>query len=183
MINSSEGLTASATKRDSTNINEFLQELNSVQQQLDNSAMLEKLKCRFLGGYFDDEDNFHQFINDDPNTEQKPLMNLKGFNIIEHYIDTNTCPNAILSNKNKYEINKTCLQESLATLKNLCLNHIEYEIDPSNIEFIILTCAGIAFSGQKRALGGETAKAINKIIKQIEQVIKEDHAPSKRKLF
>jgi len=159
----------------------FIAELNAVQNQLDNTPLLERCKCRFLGGYFDENDNFHQFKISDPDYIP-PKVNLAGWSIIEHFIDRFTCPQESLSNKNKFDVHKDGLTETLALTKDLFLNKNKYEIKLENMEFIILTCGGLALSGQKRALGGQTAKAINKVIKQVEQVIKEDK-DHKRKLW
>jgi len=157
----------------------FIAELNAIQGQLDNTPLLERCKCRFLGGYFDEKDNFHQYKISDPDYIT-PKMNLAGWSVCEHFIDKFTCLHESLSNKNQYDIHKDGLTETLALLKDLFLNKDEYGIKLENMEFIVITCAGICLSGQKRALGGQTAKAINKVIKQVEQVIKEDKDHKRR---
>ena len=157
-------------------IRTILENLNSVAIQLDNSAILEKAKCRFMAGFFA-ENEFIQWIDLNPADIRKPKVNEQGWTIIEQFIDKNTCPNEILSVKNEKEIRRMVWVESMELNENLCRNHKEYELDLDDIPFLVIECASLAFSGQARALGGQTAKAINQVVKQIENIVSEKQKP------
>jgi hypothetical protein len=164
------------TQTDQSRVNSIqaLADLNAILTQLDNSPILQKAKCRFMGGYFDKNDTFHQFNPSDKNYKP-PKMNERGWTVCEHFIDKNTCPNEALSNKNDKEIKMNVLVEGLVLADDLVRHYKEYEIDLDDLQFIVIELVALAFSGQKRALRGETAKAINKVVKQIESIVREDN--------
>lgn len=158
-------------------IRQLLQNLNAVALQLDNSAILEKAKCRFRAGFFSEDDQFTQWIDLDPDDKRKPKINEKGWMIIEQFLDANTCTNEVLSNKTEKEIRRMVWVCSMELNENLCRNHKSYELDLDDIPFIVIECASIAYSGQARAIGGQTAKAINQVVKQIENIVSEKEKP------
>jgi hypothetical protein len=151
-----------------------LADLNAILTQLDNTPILQKAKCRFMAGFFDKNSNFHRWIEINAKDPRKPKMNDKGWMVVEHFLDKNTCPNETLSNKSEDQIKINCLVEGLVLLDDLTRHYREYAIDLDDIQYIVIMCVALAFSGQKRALHGETAKAINKVIKQIESIVRED---------
>ena len=160
-------------------IQDIMANLNAVAMQLDNSPILEKAKCRFLAGYFIKGD-FRQWIDDDPNDERKPKMNERGWAVYEHFLDKNTCANEILSNKDEKTIRRLVWVESMALNEDLCHHQKEYGIDLDDVSFLVIEAASMAFSGQSRSIGGQTAKAINKVIKQIESIVNNGESQQKK---
>jgi len=156
---------------------ELLENMNAVKVQLDNTELLRRSKCRFLGGYYDKKKGFIKYKDH----KKRRKMNELGWSVCEHFIDKNTCPNEVLSNKNANEIENTLENEAYAFAKNMFANYNKYEINLEDIEFIVVMCVGIAYSGQKRSLGGNTAKAINKVFKTIESIVRSDQETPKKR--
>lgn len=148
-------------------IRQLADNLSAIALQLDNSGLLIKSACRLMGGYYKE----NQFFRD---TKFTPKINKDGFNIIEHYLDIATDSNSVLSNKDKKEVQKACFVLSLELLIDLLRNHKKYDLSLTDIPAIVIPTADAMYSGQKRSLGGQTAKAINQVIKQVENIFRED---------
>jgi hypothetical protein len=148
-------------------INAIMNNINAIALQLDNSGLLKKTACRFMGGYFKPDGEFYR------DTKYLPRINKDGFKVVEHYLDLSTDPNSVLSNKSEREIKSSCFILATELLIDLLRFHKKYELDPDAVPTIVISVAEAMFSGQKRSLGGQTAKAINQIIKQVENIITE----------
>jgi hypothetical protein len=136
-----------------------------IRQQLDNSTLLNNLRCFVLGGYLTPDGLFHK----DDNLKQ--WANESYVQMILSIIDTYTDANQTLSILNEDAIETRMCMLMPVINKTTIRNHTKYDIDLDTVEVLLTLMKDRINNGMRRAIAGKTLQSINKLVSLIEQRI------------
>ena len=140
-------------------------DVSVIKTQLDNSTLLNNLRCFILGGYITPDEVFHR----DPNL--KRWANENYVQMVLSIIDTYTDPNQTLSILNEDDIKTRMCMLMPVVAKTTIKNHKEYDIDLNTVELLLTLIKDRINNGMRRAIAGKTLQSINKLVQLIEQKI------------
>ncbi len=136
-----------------------------IKTQLDNSTLLNNIRCFILGGYITPDGEFHR------DEKLKQWANENYVQMVLSIIDTYTDSNQTLSILNENDIRTRMYMLMPVINKTTIKNHKEYNIDLNTVELLLTLIKDRINNGMRRAIAGKTLQSINKLVQLIEQRI------------
>lgn len=140
------------------------QQQDALKYQLEFSEVIERVRKYLEGLYWDDAQQAYVAYQTDANGKPIPLMNQKGIALVMRTLVGLDHKGTVLANLTHEEATEWAKQVHRSIARTLFIHGAEIEVAPSDLREITMNISMNVYSAFTRAIGGNTAEQLNRIV-------------------
>lgn len=154
------------------------QQEDSLRYQLDFSEVLEKTRKYLEGMYWDETENAYVAYETDLEGKPIPLMNKRGISLVMRTLVGLDHKGIVLGNLTHEEATEWAKNVHRSIARTLFIHGDEIGMAPSDLREITMNISLNIYSAFTRAIGGDTAEQLNRIV-----TVHEEKTDRERRVF
>ena len=137
---------------------------DALRYQLEFSEVIERVRKYLEGLYYDEQTRTYIAYQTDGQGNPIPLMNQKGIALVMRTLVGLDHKGIVLANLTHEEATEWAKQVHRSIAKTLFIHGAEIEVAPSDLREITMNISMNVYSAFTRAIGGDTAEQLNRIV-------------------